>query len=128
MKSADIFPLFKAKERNLSINYRPISLLLTISKLLEKIIYTRTYSLLSATNQLYDSQYGFRNNHSCEKAVSELIGHILKRKEHNESTACILLDLSKAFDTIRHDTLLKKLELYGIRGMALNWFKSYLSN
>ena len=79
-------------------------------------------------NQLYDSQYGFRNNHSCENAVSKLIEHVLKRKEHNESTACIFLDLSKAFDTIRHDTLLKKLELYGIHGIALNWSSSYLSN
>ena len=128
MKSADIFPLFKSKERNLPTNYRPISLLLTISKLLEKIIYKRTYSFLSETNQLYQSQYGFHNNHSCENAVSELKGHILKRRELNESTACVLLDLSKAFDTINHDTLIKKLELYGIRGVALHWFRSYLSD
>ena len=127
-KSADIFPLFKSKERNLPTNYQPISLLLTISKLLEKIIYKRTYSFLSSTNQLYHSQYSFRNNHSCKNAVSELIGHILKTKELNESTACVLLDLSKAFDTINHDTLIKKLEIYGIRGTALNWFKSYLSD
>ena len=87
MKSVNIFPLFKNKEKILPTNYRPISLLLTISKVLEKIIYMRTYSFLIATNQLYDSQYRFRNNHSCENAVSELIGHVLKRKEHNESTA-----------------------------------------
>ena len=128
MKSVDIFPVFKNKEKNLPKNYRPISLVLTIHKILEKIIYFRTYSFLSATNQLYNSQYGFRNNHSCENAVSELIGHVIKRKEHHENTACIMLDLSKAFDTIRHDVLLKKLELYGIHGTALNWFSSYLSN
>ena len=128
MKLADVFPLHKGKEKFLPTNYRPISLLLTISKVLEKLIYTRTYSFLIECNQLYDSQYGFRTNHSCENAVSELVGHILKRKEQNESTACVFLDLSKAFDTIKHEVLLKKLELYGIRGTALSWFQSYLSD
>ena len=128
MKIADVFPLYKIKEKFLPTNYWPISLLLTVSKILEKLIYCRTYSFLTSTDQLYASQYGFRNNHSCENALSELLGHIFKRKEHNESTACIFLDLSKAFDTIRHDVLLKKLEIYGIHGVALNWFSSYLSN
>ena len=128
MKLADVFPLHKGKEKFLPTNYRPISFLLTISKVLEKLIYTRTYSFLIECNQLYDSQYGFRTNHSCENAVSELVGHILKRKEQNESTACVFLDLSKAFDTIKHEVLLKKLELYGIRGTALSWFQSYLSD
>ena len=107
MKLADVFPLHKGKEKFLPTNYRPISLLLTISKELEKLIYTRTYSFLNECNQLYVSQYGFRNNHSCENAVSELVGHILKQREQNESTACVFLDLSKAFDTIKHDVLLK---------------------
>ena len=128
MKLANVFPLHKGKEKFLPTNYRPISLLLTISKVLEKIIYTRTYSFLNESNQLYVSQYGFRNNHSCENAVSELVGHILKQREQNESTACVFLDLSKAFDTIKHDVLLKKLETYGIRGTALDWFESYLTN
>ena len=78
MKLADVFPLHKGKENFLPTNYRPISLFLTISKVLEKLIYIRTYSFLNECNQLYVSQYRFRNNHSCENAVSELVGHILK--------------------------------------------------
>ena len=110
MKIADIFPLFKNKERNLCTNYRPISLLITVSKILEKIMYSRVYSFLDTTNQFFISQYGFRANHSCENAISELIGHIIKGKENNKSTVCVFLDLSKAFDTIKHDVLLAKLE------------------
>ena len=110
MKIADIYPLFKNKERNLCTNYRPISLLITVSKILEKIMYSRVYSFLDNTNQFFDSQYGFRTNHSCENAISELLGHIIKGKENNKSTACVFLDLSKAFDMIKHEVLLAKLE------------------
>ena len=78
MKLAHIVPLYKSKEKYLSENYRPISLLLTVSKLLEKIVYTRTYSFLSDTNQIYAKQFGFRKRHSCENAVSKLIGNIVK--------------------------------------------------
>ena len=71
---------------------------------------------------------GFRSNHSCEQAVSELLGAVLKGQEKNENTAAIFLDLSKAFDTLDHSILFNKLELYGIRGTPLSWLKSYLSN
>ena len=91
-------------------------------------MYIRVYSFLDNTDQFFDSQYGFRTNHSCENAISELLGHIIKGKERNKSTACVFLDLSKAFDTIKHEVLLAKLERYGIRGIALNWFRSYLTD
>ena len=128
MKNAEVIPLYKNKEKDLCINYRPISLLMTMSKLLEKIVYKRTYNFLDTTGQLYSSQYGFRSKHSCENAISELIGQVVKGHERKEHTAAIFLDLSKAFDTLDHGLLLKKLELYGIRGDALGWFTSYLSN
>ena len=128
MKLAEVVPLFKGKEHYLSNNYRPISLLTTISKVLEKIVYQRVYDYLTKTGQLYDNQYGFREKHSCEHAIGQVLGNVLKGLENNLHSAVILLDLSKAFDTIEHHILLKKLELYGIRGVTLSWFESYLTN
>ena len=126
MKKADVSPLFKSKLHCDTNNYRPISLLITISKILEKLVYKRTYSFLEKTNQIYKSQYGFRSQHSCENAVSELVSEVTKGFQNGLYTAALFLDLSKAFDTLEHDVLLLKLEKYGIRGTVLSWFKSYL--
>ena len=90
-------------------------------------MYKRVYSCLDNTHQLYDSQYGFRQKHSCEHAIAEFTGNILKGKENGAHTVSVYLDLSKAFDTLEYNTLFSKMECYGIRGNALNWFKSYLS-
>ena len=128
MKLAEVVPLYKGKEHYLETNYQPISLLTTISKILEKIIYKRVYSFLQNSGQLYENQYGFHANHSCEHAIGQVVGTIVKALENKQYAASILLDLSKAFDTIKHNILLKKLELYGIRGSALAWFESYLTN
>ena len=78
-------------------------------------------------NLLYDSQYGFRSKRSCESATLELIGNILDSKNANKHSCALFLDLSKAFDTINHEMLLKKLDLYGIRGICNDWFKNYLT-
>ena len=128
MKKADVIPLYKSKDDQECTNYRPISLLLTISKLLEKVIYTRTYNFLTNSDQFYTSQYGFRQGHSCENAVSELVAEIMKSKQEGLYTLSMFLDLSKAFDTLDHDVLIRKLERYGIRGKANEWFKDYLTN
>ena len=128
MKLAEVVPLYKSKEHFLETNYRPISLLTTMSKVLEKIVYQRVYSFLQDTGQIYDNQYGFRANHSCEHAIGQVVGSLVKNMENRLYSVCILLDLSKAFDTIEHQILLSKLELYGIRGNALSWFKSYLTD
>ena len=128
MKRADVSPLFKSKLDNDTNNYRPISLLLTISKVLEKIVYKRTYSFMEETGQIYRSQYGFRSQHSCENAVSELVSEITKGFQNGFYTAALFLDLSKTFDTLEHRVLLLKLEKYGIRGSCLEWFRSYLCN
>ena len=128
MKLADTVLLYKNKERDLVTNYRPISLLITLSKILEKLMHKRIYDFLEANNLIYNSQYGFRPRHSCENAVSELISVVLKGHEQKRSTMAVFLDLSKAFDTLDHRILLCKFEWYGIRGVANKWFESYLSN
>ena len=94
MKQADVTPLHKSKEKYMVNNYRPISLLLTISKVLEKIVYTRTYNFLCNSNQLYQSQYGFRTEHSCENAICELVGTIAKNREERKHTIGVFIDLS----------------------------------
>ena len=80
MKHADVIPLYKSKEKDLTSNCQPISLLLTISKLLEKIMYKRTYGFLEKTGQIYNSQYGFRSKHSCGLAVSKLLSEVIKKQ------------------------------------------------
>ena len=128
MKEAEVVPLYKGKSPLEVTNYRPISLLLTISKILEKLIYGRTYSFLMETNQLFVSQYGFRANHACDHAISELLSEIIKNQQLGKYTVGIFLDLSKAFDTLEHSVIFSKLDKYGIRGKVLQWFRSYLTD
>ena len=128
MKKADIVPLYKSKDKQECLNYKPISLLITLSKLLEKIMYKRVYQFLEKTGQIFPSQYGFRSSHSCENAVSELLSTIIKGKEQGLYTVSLFLDLSKAFDSLEHEMMLRKLESYGICGNMLQWFRSYLSD
>ena len=122
MKHAEIVLLFKGGKPHLSNNYRPISLLITISKLLEKLIYCRTYTFLNRNGIIYNSQYGFKTNRLCEHAITYLVGEIVKNQSLDKHTIAIFLDLSKAFDTLQHSVLFSKLSKYGIRGNALSWF------
>ena len=128
MKLAEVVPLHKSKSRENETNYRPISLLTTMSKVVEKVVYERVYQFLVKTGQICETQYGFRPRHSCEHAVAQVIGSVLKNLENNKNTIAVMLDLSKAFDTISHMIMIQKLELFGVRGVCLNWFRSYLEN
>ena len=125
---AKVVPIFKSGDCTLTNNYRPISLLPVISKVIEKIIYTQL-SLYFKSNKLFsDSQYGFRPNHSTEQATLELTDRIISAMDNNDVPIGIFLDLSKAFDTIDHAILLSKLEHYGVDGIPLQLVKNYLTN
>ena len=109
-------------------NYRPISLLSCFEKLLERLLAKRIISFLKKNRILYELQFGFREGHSTIHALLELLDSIYQNLDDNNSCIGVFLDLSKAFDTIDHDILLKKLSHYGFRGIVHNWFASYLQN
>ena len=121
-----VIPVHKKENATLAENYRPISLLPCLSKLLEKIVYNRLFSFLTHTKQLSSTQFCFRQGHSTSHAVSLLIEKITNAFEEKKQIMGIFIDFCKALDTINHSILLQKLQHYGVRGVALNWFMNYL--
>ena len=127
LKIAKVIPIFKKENESIFDNYRPISLLPAMSKLFEKVIYNQLYTYFQDFKLFYSSQYGFRTNHSTELAVLEIIDNIILEMDKGEIPFNIFIDLSKAFDTIDHEILLHKLTYYGICGVPLDLFRSYLT-
>ena len=128
LKLAKVVPIFKKDDDTKFSNYRPISILPTISKVFERVIFEQLYNYHNSLNLFYHGQYGFRENHSTELAALELIDRIIQYLDKGETPISVFLDLSKAFDTLDHSILLSKLEYYVIRNNALKLFKNYLSN
>ena len=122
-----MIPISKAKSKESLNNCRPTSLLSNISKILEKVMHKRLCSFMNK-HLLCESQYGCRSNHSTVDAITEFVTKLLPSLDKREICLSAYLDLSKAFDTINHDVMLKKLHYYGIRVNALAWFNSYLSH
>ena len=127
-KTSKIVPFFKKGESSLLTNYRPISLLPTISKIFERIIHDQMYTYLNGNNLLAEQQYGFRKLHSTEYAAVNLIDHVAKQMESGHTPCNLYIDLSKAFDTLSLNILLRKLKYYGFTGTELKLLTSYLIN
>ena len=128
LKIGKVLPIYKKEENYLFDNYRPVSLLPSLSKIIEKVIYKQLYNYFNSNNLFYQSQYGFRSNHSTELAALELLDRIVTKLDNNEIPINIYLDLSKAFDTLDHNILIQKLQYYGITRIPLLLLQNYLKN
>ena len=129
-KVARVIPVYKGKNLDASLytNYRPISLLPIVGKILERIMYNQMMEFFTSSSTLYGSQYGFRSKHSTIHAMLDFVNFTGEGVDGGEVAYGVFCDLSKAFDTLNHENLLRKLDHYGIRGAAQAWFRSYLTN
>ena len=127
-KVAKIVPIYKDSDQHEFNNYRPISLLSSLSRLLESIVSFQLTSFAEAHNIFYQHQYGFRANHSVAHPLLHFTENILKAQNEGKINISIFVDLKKAFDTVSYEILLAKLEHYGVRNTELLWFRNYLTN
>ena len=108
-------------------NYRPVSLLCILSKVFEKVMYSRLFHFLESFKILKENQFGLQKQQSGYMALMVIIDKLIESIDDGEHVFGVFLDFSKPFDTVDHDILLSQLHHYGIRGVALKWFESYLS-
>ena len=120
-------PVFKSGEIQVQ-NFRPITVCNSLSKILEKTVRARVTSFLYDLNILNNRQFGFRKNHSTAHAIMNLFETSLEGLDKKLKVGGVYLDISKAFDCVSHDILLRKLEYYGFRDRSLMWFQSYLKD
>ena len=127
-KQANVSPVHKKGSRQDKINYRPISLLPTIGKVLERLVFNRMYSFLTANNLLTWRNSGYKKNDSTINRLIHIVNKIYENLEHKQDTCLVFLDQSKAFDRIHHDSLKYKMKCKGIDGNLLKLMDSYLKD
>jgi hypothetical protein len=128
LKRAKVIPIFKSGDPMLIKNFRPVSVLPLFSKLFERVMYNRLINFINRNNLLYRYQFGFREKHSTAMALMVLTDNIYDAIEQGDCYLGVFLDFSKAFDTVNHGILVRKLQQYGIRGVVLDWLINYLSD
>ena len=124
-KEAKVVPLHKNGPHEDVNNYRPISILPVMSKMLEKHVHDSLYSFLHEFNLPHKTQSGFRSKHSCETALVHMIDNWLTAIDNGKMIGVVLVDFKRAFDLVDHQILLSKLEIYGIKDETLLWFDTY---
>ena len=128
LQIAKIIPIYKKGDKSNHVNYRPVSILSSFSKIIEKLFAIRLSDYFSKFSLLTDSQYGFRPKYSTELAIHQLSQNIYNTLDNKQYQISVFCDLSKAFDTVSHNILLHKLDNYGVRGKANDFLRSYLSS
>lgn len=126
-KTSIVLPIYKSGDRKQIINFRPISLITTYSKIFEKVLKKRLCGYLNKYNIISNRQYGFREGISTQDAILQLTSKMYSALDSNKPSLCVFIDLAKAFDTVSHTLLLESLNNIGIRGSTLDLFESYLS-
>lgn len=127
-KVSIVKPIYKGGDKMEPLNYRPVSLITSITKIFEMALKERILKFLNKHDILSPQQFGFRQGKSTEHAITMLTKEIYKALDNSKPSLCLFLDLAKAFDTISHTLLLESLQEIGIRGIALELMSSYLTN
>ena len=128
MKTARVVPIYKGGNLNEMNNYRPISVLSVLSKVFERAVFNRLSQYLENFKLLSEDQYGFRAGKSTSDAIMDHLDFVYSNLDTGSIVVSFFLDFKKAFDCIDHSILLAKLDSFGIRGVAKQWFQSYLTN
>lgn len=128
LKLSVIKPIYKKGDRNNIENYRPIALIPIFSKIFEKIMHSRLTHFFNKHKIICTEQNGFQKKKSTDTALFNTVNNIVKNIDSGNPNLMLLFDLSKAFDLVNHTILLTKLDHIGVRGVALEWLKSYLKD
>jgi Reverse transcriptase (RNA-dependent DNA polymerase)/Endonuclease-reverse transcriptase len=127
-KVSTIIPIQKVQNTKKGEEYRPINMLPIYEKIIEKVVYKQLKDFVDINSVLCENQSGFRAKHSCETALQMLLTNWKEELDTNKIIVSVFLDFKRAFETIDRQILIQKLEMYGVTGNVLQWFKSYLSN